>query len=137
MSHFTAIKTELRDVNALVMALEDLGFKDKVEVYAEAQRLYGFQGDLREETAEVVIRRQHLGAASNDIGFKKQDDGTYEAVISSYDRAYKYSQQWLNKLTQRYGYHMLMATVPEQGFTIEEEETLEDGTIRVLVARWV
>ncbi|MFB2973839.1 DUF1257 domain-containing protein [Aerosakkonema sp. BLCC-F183] len=137
MSHFTAIKTELRDVNALVMALEDLGFKDKVEVYAEAQRLYGFQGDLREETAEVVIRRQHLGAASNDIGFKKQDDGTYEAVISSFDRAYKYSQQWLNKLTQRYGYHMLMATVPEQGFTIEEEETLEDGTIRVLVARWV
>ncbi|MBD2180017.1 DUF1257 domain-containing protein [Planktothrix sp. FACHB-1355] len=137
MSHFTAIKTELRDVNALVMALEDLGFKDKVEIHAEAQRLYGFEGDLRQETAEVVIRRQHLGAASNDIGFKQQDDGTYEAVISSYDRAYKYSQQWLNKLTQRYGYHQLMATVPEQGFTVEEEETLEDGTIRVLVARWV
>lgn len=137
MSHFTSIKTEIRDVNALVKALEDVGFKDKVEVHEEAQRLYGFQGDLREETAEVVIRRQYLGSASNDIGFKKQEDECYEAVISSYDRAYKYSQQWLNQLTQRYGYHILMATVPEQGFTIEEEETLEDGTIRVLVARWV
>jgi hypothetical protein len=30
-----------------------------------------------------------------------------------------------------------MATAPAQGFTVEEEETLEDGTIRVVVARWV
>jgi hypothetical protein len=30
-----------------------------------------------------------------------------------------------------------MATVPEQGFVVEEEETLEDGTIRVVVGKWV
>jgi hypothetical protein len=42
-----------------------------------------------------------------------------------------------NSLTQRYGYHALMATAPTQGFSIEEEETLEDGTMRVVVARWV
>jgi hypothetical protein len=30
-----------------------------------------------------------------------------------------------------------MATVPEQGFAVEEEETLEDGTIRVVVGKWV
>ena len=137
MSHFTAIQTQIRDVNALVKALEDIGFQDKLEIHETAQGLYGFQGDLRPETAEVIIRRQYLGAASNDIGFKKQEDGTYEAVISSYDRAYKYTQQWVNELTQRYGYHVLMATAPAQGFTIEEEETLEDGTIRVVVARWV
>lgn len=137
MSHFTAIKTQIRDVNALVKALEDVGFKDKVELHETAQGLYGFEGDLREETAEVVIPRKHLGSASNDIGFKKQEDGTYEAVISDYDRAYHYSEQWLNQLTQRYGYHMLMAIAPEQGFTVEEEEVLEDGTIRVVVARWV
>ncbi|HEY9850262.1 MAG TPA: DUF1257 domain-containing protein [Leptolyngbyaceae cyanobacterium] len=137
MSHFTAIKTEIRDVKALVKALEDLGFQDKIEVREEAQGLYGFQGDLRPETAEVIIRRKYLGAASNDIGFKKQEDGTYEAVISSYDRAYNYSQHWINQLTQRYGYHLLMAVAPEQGFTIEEQEILEDGTIRLVVGRWV
>lgn len=137
MSHFTAIKTEIREVKALVKALEDVGFQDKIEVHEQAQKLYGFQGDLREETAEVIIRREHLGAASNDLGFKKQKDGTYEAVISSYDRAYKYSQQWLNQLTQRYGYHVLMAVAPQEGFTVEEEEILEDGTIRLVVARWM
>jgi hypothetical protein len=71
------------------------------------------------------------------MGFKQQKDGQFEAIISAYDRAYRYSQQWLNELTQRYGYHALMATVPEQGFAVEEEETLEDGTIRVVLGKWV
>jgi hypothetical protein len=71
------------------------------------------------------------------MGFKQQKDGQFEAIISAYDRAYRYSRQWLNELTQRYGYHVLMATVPEQGFAVEEEETLEDGTIRVVLGKWV
>jgi hypothetical protein len=71
------------------------------------------------------------------MGFKQQKDGQFEAIISAYDRAYRYSRQWLKELTQRYGYHALMATVPEQGFVVEEEETLEDGTIRVVVGKWV
>lgn len=135
MSHFTCIKTQIKNQNTLIQALSDVGFND-VEVYKTAQHLYGYQGDVREQTAEVIIRRQYIGAASNDIGFKQQDDGQFEAIISEYDRQ-KYSQEWLNNLTQRYGYHTLIATAPEQGFTVEEEETSEDGTIRVVVARWV
>lgn len=135
MSHFTCIKTQIKHQDALLKALADFGFKE-VEVHETAQHLYGYQGDLRSQTAEVIIRRQYLGSASNDIGFKRQKDGQFEAIISEYDR-HKYSQEWLNGLAQRYGYHMLMETAPEQGFTIEEEETLEDGTIRVVVARWV
>jgi hypothetical protein len=135
MSHFTCIKTQIKHQDALVKALADVGFKT-VEVHDTAQHLHGYQGDVRPQTAEVIIRRQHIGPASNDIGFKRQADGNFEAIISGYDRR-TYSQQWLNGLTQRYGYHALMATAPEQGFSIEEEETLEDGTIRVVVARWV
>ena len=135
MSHFTCIQTQIKNQDALLKALVDVGFKE-VEVHETAQHLYGYQGDLRSQTAEVIIRRQYIGSASNDIGFKRQKDGQFEAIISEYDR-HKYSQEWLNSLSQRYGYHMLMETAPEQGFTIEEEETLADGTIRVVVARWV
>lgn len=135
MSHFTCIKTQIKHRDALIKALADVGFKN-VEVHETAQHLYGYQGDVRKQTAEVIIRRQDIGAYSNDIGFKRQEDGQFEAIISEYDR-HKYSQEWLNGLTQRYGYHTLMATAPTQGFTVEEEETLEDGTIRVVVARWV
>jgi hypothetical protein len=134
MSHFTAIKTQLKDAAALVKALSDVGFK-QVEVHDTAQHLYGFQGDIRSQTAEVIIRRKYVGGASNDIGFQRQADGTFEAMISEYDR-HKYNQPWLNQVTQRYGYHALMAAAPAQGFTVEEEETLSDGTIRVVVGRW-
>lgn len=135
MSHFTCIKTQIKDRDALVKALADVGFKD-VELHEKAQHLYGYQGDVRPQTAEVIIRRHYIGEWSNDIGFKQQENGQFEAIISEYDRP-QYSQQWLNNLTQRYGYHTLMATAPAQGFTVEEEETLDDGTIRVVVARWV
>jgi hypothetical protein len=135
MSHFTCIKTQLKNRDTLIQALTDLGF-DNVEVHETAQHLYGYQGDVREQTAEVIIRREYIGEWSNDIGFKQQNDGQFEAIISEYD-CQKYSQEWLNGLTQRYGYHTLIATAPEQGFTVEEEETLADGTIRVVVARWV
>jgi hypothetical protein len=135
MSHFTRIKTEIKHVDALVQALNEVGFK-VVEVHETAQPLHGYQGDQRSDMAEVIIRRKFVGNASNDIGFKRQENGSFTAVISDYDR-HKYSQQWLNQLTQRYAYHALMTEAPLQGFTVEQEETLEDGTIRVVLARWV
>lgn len=135
MSHFTCIKTQIKNADWLVQALADLEFKN-VEVHQTAQHLYGFQSDIRPQTAEVIIRRQYIGSASNDIGFKQQSDGTFEAIISEYDRA-QYSQDWLNRLTQRYGYRALMATAQEQGFDIESDEILSDGTVRVVVGRWM
>ena len=135
MSHFTCIKTYIKDIESLVKALADVGF-NQVEVHGVAQHLYGFQGDLRPQTAEVIIRRQYIGSESNDIGFKQKEDGQFEAIISEYDRQ-QYSQSWLNQLMQRYGYHALMKTASTEGFTVEEEETLEDGTLRVVVGKWV
>lgn len=134
MSHFTSIKTQIKNRDALVTALNDIGFKN-IELHETAQHLYGYQGDVREQTAEVIIRRQYIGSSSNDIGFKQQADGQYEAIISEYDR-HQYNQQWMNKLMQRYGYHALKATAHEQGFTIEQDEVMQDGTVKVVVARW-
>lgn len=134
MSHFTTVRTQIKNVDALAKALADVGFK-QVEIHPVARNLYGYQGDVRSQTAEVIIRRQYISAASNDIGFKRQEDGTFEAIISEYDQT-NYSQQWLNQVTQRYGYHALMATAAAKGFAIEAQETLEDGTIRVVVGKW-
>ncbi|MBD1914056.1 MULTISPECIES: DUF1257 domain-containing protein [unclassified Leptolyngbya] len=135
MSHFTQIRTEIKDVDALVKALTETGFQH-IEVHETAQPLYGYQGDLRPDTAEIIIRRQYIGRASNDIGFKRQENGGFTAIISEYDR-HKYSQQWLNGVMQRYAYHALMAQAPLQGFAVEQEETLADGTIRIVLAKWV
>jgi hypothetical protein len=133
VSHFTTIKTRIADVNALVKALADLGFK-QVEVHEEAQHLYGYQGDQRAQAAEVIIRRRYVGHASNDIGFKRQPDGKFEAIISQFDRA-KCSQAWLDRLTQNYAYHTARAKLEEQGFILVSEERPQGGPIRLVLRR--
>jgi hypothetical protein len=133
MSHFTVLRTQITDTDALVKALADLGFT-QVEVHQTAQHLYGYQGDVRPQTAEVIIRRQLIGPASNDIGFKRQEDGTFDAIISDYDRN-KYSQQWLQRLTQRYAYHVARAKLEEQGFALVTEERQQDERIHLVLRR--
>ena len=86
MSHFVECRTEFKDPQALVAALVECGFRaDQIEVHAESVALYGYQGDVRPQKAHIVIRRQHIGAGANDVGWERQTDGTYRAWISEFD----------------------------------------------------
>lgn len=133
MSHFTRMKTLIVEREALVQALADVGFAE-VEVHETAENLRGFLGDRRAQTAEVIIRRRHIGKLSNDIGFKRRDDGTFEAIISSFDRR-RFSQTWLNQLTQRYAYHAARAKLEEQGFALVSDEVEKNGRIHLVLRR--
>lgn len=104
-----------------------MGFK-KVELHKEAANLYGYQGDKREQTAEVIIRRAEVGGSSNDIGFKRQKDGTFEAIISDYDKS-RYNANWLKKLNQKYAYHKVTAELSDMGYEVENVVT-ENGKIK-------
>ena len=130
MSHYTVVQTEIREVPALLSALRAMGYAH-VEFHEEPQPLYGYQGDQRPETAEVIIRRQHVGTAANDIGFKRQPSGEFEAIISEYDRGRHCPASWLQKLAYEYGYSLIrdqMRQEVEDG-RIVEQETLPDGTL--------
>jgi hypothetical protein len=133
MSHFTVVKTQITSVDALVQALADLGFKD-VEVHAEARHLYGFLGDRRRQTAEVIVRREFIGRASNDVGFKRQENGAFDAIISKYDRC-KFSVDWLGRLAQRYAYHVTRAKLEQQGFDLVSDEVQADGRVHLVLRR--
>lgn len=136
MSHFTTIKTKFANDNALLKALTDLDFRD-VEHHQLPQSLYGYQGDLRPQSAEIIIRRKFVGPASNDIGFKRGSDGNFEAIISEFDRG-KYSQTWLDNLLRRYAYHAtVQKLVEEQGFSLVEEDQQESGAIHLVLRRVV
>jgi hypothetical protein len=63
MSHFTRLQTRLVDAGALVKALADMGFAH-VEVHDQPQHLFGYRGDRRPETAEVIVRRKYIGPTS-------------------------------------------------------------------------
>ena len=87
------------DRRLLLAALADLGYTAVEE--GEALPLYGDQGDRRPETAELVVRRRHLGSASNDLGFARTPAG-YVPIVSEYDQRVLHGGQLLVKLRTAY-----------------------------------
>jgi len=133
MSAYTVIDTQLVSAEQLVLALRDVGF-DKVECHDKPQPLVGFEGLRREQRAEIIVRKQHLDAGSNDIGFARGADGRFSALVSDFDRA-RFGGPWLMKITQRYAYHVTREKLAEQGFDLVEERVDERQTIRLTLRR--
>jgi len=125
MSHYNDIKTKIKNVEALIAALcrvksrTGVWNRNQIEVHATAQHLYGFEDRARKQTAEIIIRRQHVGGAANDIGFKKQTDGTYAAIISDYDRKF-YNTTWLQKVGTYYAVECSKQTCEAKGLPYKE-----------------
>lgn len=134
MSHFTRVRTQLRDPDLLVKALAEIGF-GSVEVHDSPQTLYGYQGDARPERAEVIIRRRHIGRLSNDIGFRRRADGSFEAIISEYDRA-RYDHAWLTRVARTYGHAAALRYAEENGYEVDSDVLDENGERRLTLRRY-
>jgi len=130
MSHYTVIQTQVREVPALVAALQAMGYKN-VEVHEQAQPLYGYQGDRRPESAEVIIRRQYVGGAANDVGFKRQASGEFQAIISEFDRRAHCPPSWLQRLNYEYARNLIEDQMQREveNDRIVERETLPNGSL--------
>lgn len=88
-----------KDRRLLLAALGDLGYPTVEQGHGLG--LFGYQGDPRSETAEIVVRRQHVGAASNDLGFTCTEQG-YVPILSEYDQRTLHGGQFLVKLRSAY-----------------------------------
>ena len=91
--------TAFKDRECLLKALAECGYGTVEE--GESLSLYGYQGDRRPETAQIVVRRKFIGSASNDLGFQKTDAG-YVPVISEYDQRYMMQGKFLTNLRTNY-----------------------------------
>ena len=119
MSHYTHLEVQIKDQDALVEALCDVqGWtKEQIEVHNEPTALYGYHGDKRKDLAHVVIRRKYIGGSSNDIGFFRKADGTFEAIISDFDRSSMgYNEKWIGKLMQHYGASVTTKKLTKAGY---------------------
>jgi hypothetical protein len=133
VSHYTRVRTKLSDATLLVAALNELGYPT-VEVHDQPGQLFGYQGDLRPERADVIVRRKHIGPASNDLGFARQEDGSFEAIISGFD-AHRHDTQWLDRLTQAYGYAAALRYARDHGYEVLTDTSEHDGTRRLTLRR--
>ncbi|MFM7204874.1 MAG: DUF1257 domain-containing protein [Myxococcota bacterium] len=130
MSHFSRVKTTVKNLVSLKTALEDLGIE-----YEEALgmvRVRGWQG--AEELAELVIKT----GTQYDIGVRRMASGEYELIADWWaleEHGLK-QETFLQRITQRYAYHEVKAQAENQGYSVEEEQVEADGTIRLRVIAW-
>ncbi|HEY9628436.1 MAG TPA: DUF1257 domain-containing protein [Coleofasciculaceae cyanobacterium] len=127
MSHFSQIKTQIRDLTSLQAALTDLGIQWK----SGPQPVKGYRGQTH--MAEIVIEQEN----GYDIGFSC-DDQSYELIADlQYWQQPLSVQGFLNQVTQRYAYHTVMQETARQGFQLAEQQQQQDGSIRLVMQRWV
>lgn len=126
MSHFSNIKTQIRNLDSLKAALTDLGIQWK----EGPSSIRGYQGQTR--TAEVVVEQEN----HYDVGFS-WNGKEYELVADL-----QYWQQpltvegFLRQVTQSYAYRTVLTESSKQGFQVAEQQKNEDGSIRLVVQRW-
>jgi hypothetical protein len=126
MSHFSQIKTQIRNLTSLQAALADLGIDWK----SGHSTVRGYRGQTH--NAEISIEQDN----GYDVGFS-WNGKEYELVA---DLQY-WQQPWsvegfLRQVTQRYAYHTVVNETARQGFQVTEQQQNEDGSIRLLVKRW-
>lgn len=122
MSHYTTIETKIRDREALLLALADLGYPT-VETHEQPAHLFGYMGEERPELAHVIIRRAQIGNLSNDIGFARDEAGCYRAIVSEYDSR-EHGADWQRRLAVRYGYHATVRAAQRHGFRVTSETSI-------------
>ena len=128
MSHFSTIKTVLRDSQSLFQALEDLGHGPR----EGSLMVRGYRG----QTVEAQLAVAQANGA--DIGFRlNPETGNYELVtdLDLWNQPVPV-ERFLAQLNQRYALRSILAATAEEGFQVNEQIQQQDGSIELVVSRW-
>src|SRR3984893_6801710 len=126
MRKYGLLETQIADQKYLMAAVGEMGYR--VEVHPEGAALVGYEGRERQEKANIIIRRQQLDSASNDIGFHRPSDVASVARLSEYDQRIGFNQKWLNRVHQLYKEKQTIATAKAKGYVFKGREVVKTET---------
>jgi len=122
LSKYEETATEIRQSGHLITALRELGLR--AEFHPAGANLVGYEGQERPERAQVIVRRNQIGTASNDIGFARKPGGTFAAVLSEYDRSIGFDEKWLGRVHQLYKEKQVLADARAKGYILRSREVV-------------
>ncbi len=129
MSHFSTIKTKIKNKPQLQEALEILQYDVKEDQELKVTGAHG----IGHETVEAEL------AIGTDIGFRMHPlTGEYELVadLETWNQPIPV-ERLIDKVTQQYARMSIHNTVKDMGFAVEEEWEMDDNSIELTVTRWV
>ena len=125
MSHFSTIRTKIKNKPELVEALELLQYNVVQDVKLENP----LDHEHKEWQVDVAI--------GNDIGFRLNKDGVYELVadIQTWKDPVP-PKRFIEKVTQQYARMTIHNTIKDMGFSVQEEWEMDDNSIELTVTKW-
>ena len=126
MSHFSTIKTTIKNKPELVEALELLQYNVVQDVKLENP----LDHEHKQWNVDVAI--------NNDIGFKlTKSPGSYELVADeqTWDLDVPV-QRFIDQVTQQYARMTIHNTVKDLGYQVEEEWEMDDLSIEITATVW-
>ena len=128
MSHFSTIKTKLRETEPLVKALNQLGYHPS----QDEKFVKGYQGRFTAVDISVDL------PGSTKVGFKWDNNSNSYELVTDLD-LWKYNlpvERFISKVTQMYAYHTIIAKTEQDGYQIVEQKNERDGSIELVLTKW-
>jgi hypothetical protein len=128
VSHFTEVKTQIKDLKVLKQALAELGVQ--FEEADEGVEVMNFFGDKERFPMRIETGTKYA------IGVSPNEDGSYE-LVADWDllKAHK-AEKLRSRILQRYSYCLIKSTFEAQGYNLGEEVMDKDGNLQVVVTQW-
>ena len=128
MSHFSTIKTQIKEAEPLIKALDNLGFT----INQEEKFVKGYRGKFT--AVDISINMP----GDTKVGFKwDHNSNTYE-LVTDLD-LWKFEipvERFISKITQMYAYQTIISKTKEDGYQIVEQKNKNDGSIELVVTKW-
>ena len=128
MSHFSTIKTQLKEAKPLINALNNLGYS----INEEEKFIKGYRGKF----TAVDISMNLPG--DTKVGFKWDNNSNAYELVTDLD-LWKFEipvERFISKVTQMYAYQTIISKTKEDGYQIVEEKNTNDGSIELVLTKW-
>ena len=128
MSHFSTIKTQLKDAEPLINALNNLGYM----INQEEKFIKGYRGKF----TAVDISMNLPG--DTKVGFKRDNTSNSYELVTDLD-LWKFElpvERFISKVTQMYAYETIISKTKEDGYQIVEQKNQNDGSIELVLTKW-
>ncbi|MGE3457987.1 MAG: DUF1257 domain-containing protein [Kofleriaceae bacterium] len=123
----------MTNLGAIKQALGDMQLRFTEAEQGQSAIVRGYRGDTLKAAISVDMGRYDVGVVANE-------DGTYDITADWWgvETTKGVSEdEFKNQLNQRYQYHNVKQACEAKGYSVEEELNEEDGSIRLVVRKWV
>ena len=128
MSHFSTIKTQLKEAEPLIMALNNLGYF----INEDEKLIKGYRGKFTSVDISINL------PGNTKAGFKWDDNSKAYELVTDLD-LWKFDipvERFISKVTQMYAYQTIISKTKEDGYQIVEQKNKNDGSIELVLTKW-